>query len=333
MTSLVRRTTGRLVAAVLVTAAAGTAALVPSAPASAATCSSASGVSVVVDFGSLGGGVQSGCVSDGAGQSAASVFSSAGVALTRVSGMAGFVCRVQGLPSPEVEGCNDTPPDDAYWGLWWSDGTSGSWVYSNYGVDGLKVPNGAYIGFAWQGSGSKRVPGLTPAPHQAAAPQPTAPTSGPTSKPTSKPTSQADQQAHVEAVEQADEEAQRHAVLEARPARRRRLRRRRPTSARADRERLGRGDAHGATDGLARSSVRRPSAASASAVPTTSASVPSPTVSTDGETSAPIAPVSDAAAPEQSSALPAWVVPLVLLVLAGGGLAAYLVRRRSRPSP
>jgi cytochrome c-type biogenesis protein CcmH/NrfF len=33
------------------------------------------------------------------------------------------------------------------------------------------------------------------------------------------------------------------------------------------------------------------------------------------------------------STLPVWVVPLVLLVLAGGGVAAYLVRRRGRAHP
>ena len=57
----------RLAAAVLVAAAAG---LGVSAPAQAASCSSAHGVSVVVDFHQLGGGVQSACDAGGGGKTA-----------------------------------------------------------------------------------------------------------------------------------------------------------------------------------------------------------------------------------------------------------------------
>ena len=58
-------------------------------------------------------------------------------------------------------------PTDAYWGLWWSDGQSGSWSYSPSGAGSLTVPEGGYVAFAWQ-SGSKAPPGVrrqhTPAP-------------------------------------------------------------------------------------------------------------------------------------------------------------------------
>jgi hypothetical protein len=41
----------------------------------------------------------------------------------------------------------------------------------------------------------------------------------------------------------------------------------------------------------------------------------------------------DAGADDTEGALPAWVVPLVLLALAAGGGATYLLRRRQRTSP
>ena len=63
-----------LAAAVLVAAAAGTLAPGPTSPAQAATCADSGGVSVVVDFKGLGGGLQSVCDSSGGGQKAAALF-------------------------------------------------------------------------------------------------------------------------------------------------------------------------------------------------------------------------------------------------------------------
>ncbi|MGZ4456328.1 MAG: hypothetical protein ACXVGM_19035, partial [Oryzihumus sp.] len=113
----VTRTAARLAAAVLVTAAVG---LLPTAPAQAAACSTGSGVTVVVDFHELGGGVQQVCDAGGAGEDAATQFTESGFSLTRVQRQPGFVCRVDGAPSSDP--CQNTPPADAYWGLWWSDG-------------------------------------------------------------------------------------------------------------------------------------------------------------------------------------------------------------------
>ncbi|MCW2756816.1 MAG: hypothetical protein JWO46_562 [Nocardioidaceae bacterium] len=164
----------RLAAAVQLTAAAG--AVAPLAPASAAACSSADGVTVVVDFHELGGGVQQVCDSGGAGKSAATQFTESGFTLTRVQRQPGFVCRVNGAPSEDP--CVNTPPADAYWGLWWSDGTSGSWTYASQGVDSLKVPEGGYVALSWNGSATKSPPGAAPAPHAAE------PTASPTPHPT-----------------------------------------------------------------------------------------------------------------------------------------------------
>ena len=134
-----RRYVAHLVAAVALTAAASA---LPVAPAQAAACSSADGVSVVVDFHELGGGVQQVCDSGGAGKTASQQFGESGFALERVQRQPGFVCRVNGAPSEEQDSCVNTPPSNAYWGLWWSDGKSGSWSYATQGVDSLKVPEG-----------------------------------------------------------------------------------------------------------------------------------------------------------------------------------------------
>ena len=58
---------------------------------------------------------------------------------------AGSTARRQTVP------CVSTPPANAYWGLYWSNGTSGSWSYSSLGVGSLTVPAGGSVAFAWQG--------------------------------------------------------------------------------------------------------------------------------------------------------------------------------------
>jgi hypothetical protein len=177
----------RLTVAVLVAAAVG---LGASGPAQAATCSGSSGVSVVVDFHQLGGGVQTYCDAGGAGKTADAQLKDAGHQLTYVQRQPGFVCRIDGVPADDP--CVNTPPADAYWSLWWSDGTSGTWSYSSSGAASLKVPNGGYVGLSWQQGSSKAVPGVAPKAHAASSPtsHPTThPTSHPTVHPTSGPTS------------------------------------------------------------------------------------------------------------------------------------------------
>jgi hypothetical protein len=101
-------------------------------PAHAAACTSG-GVTVVVDYGSLHSGVDEACVAGGGGKKAADLFEAAHEPLTYVTSQAGAVCRVAGQPSSAT--CSDMPPADAYWGLFWSDGASGSWTYAPLGVN------------------------------------------------------------------------------------------------------------------------------------------------------------------------------------------------------
>jgi hypothetical protein len=173
----------RLTVAVLVAAAVGFGA---PGPAQAATCGSASGVSVVVDFHQLGGGVKTFCDAGGAGEYADAQFVGAGHALTYVQRQPGFVCRVDEVPSSDP--CVVTPPATAYWSLWWSDGRSGTWSYASTGVASLKVPQGGYVALSWQQGKAKAAPGVAPKAHPSSSPT-SHPTSHPPSSPPSSPSS------------------------------------------------------------------------------------------------------------------------------------------------
>lgn len=163
------RTIARVAAAAALAAAAY--AGLPTAPATAAGCPTDHGVTVVVDFHQLGGGVQTACVADGGGQTASQLFPAAGFPLTYVQRQPGFVCRVSGKPADNP--CVNTPPADAYWALYWSDGESGRWTYATSGAGGQHVPDGGYVAFSWQGSSDSTPPGASPTPHPSTSPTPT----------------------------------------------------------------------------------------------------------------------------------------------------------------
>ena len=179
------------VAGVLLVVAPGT--LAAPAAAAAGRCDPGSGVTVVVDPGPLGGGTEVGCDPGGAGTAASRVVPVAGFTLTYVNGQP-FVCRVDGRPDSSQETCAQTPPADAYWGLFWSDGSDGTWTYASVGVAGLRVPEGGSIGFRFEDGGAAERPGLAPTvtpPAPAPTPTPTpTPTPGPTRTPTPSPTRQ-----------------------------------------------------------------------------------------------------------------------------------------------
>ena len=145
-------------------------------------------MTVVVDYHQLGGGVQQACDADGGGKAASTVFPDSGFPLAYVQRQPGFVCRVSGAPASDP--CVNTPPAGAYWSLWWSDGKSGTWTYSSTGVGSLKVPDGGYVAFSWQGQAGKAAPGVTPTPRAASSspsPSPSAGDSGGGDGPTGGP--------------------------------------------------------------------------------------------------------------------------------------------------
>ena len=166
-----RRRLASLLTVVVVGAVAPVVAAAGPASAAGGYCAKGSGVTVVVDDGALGGGTSMGCDPQGANTAGSTVVPRAGFPLTYVQKQPGFVCRVNGAPASAS--CGNTPPADAYWGLFWSDGKSGSWTYSSVGIGSLKVPAGGFIGWRWQNSNSRANPGTAPVSPVAASPRPT----------------------------------------------------------------------------------------------------------------------------------------------------------------
>ncbi|MCF6377034.1 MSCRAMM family adhesin SdrC [Nocardioides KLBMP 9356] len=182
----IRRWTARFAILVCGLVASGLSVAAPAAllpAAQAATCTTSGGVSVVVDYRERGGATFTACAPDGGGKTASAIFASVGVQLTYATRQPGFVCRVNGVPTSDP--CVNASPANAYWGLFWADGTKSSWTYSSYGVGGLTVPAGGSVGWSWQqdrsASGSVP-PGIAPPVASAASATPTsAPTTAPSS--------------------------------------------------------------------------------------------------------------------------------------------------------
>ncbi|CCH73380.1 conserved exported hypothetical protein [Nostocoides australiense Ben110] len=146
-------------------------------PATAATCSSTDGVSVVVDSGN---GIQTGCA-PGDPASAWAALESAGFRLEGTQRFpASFICRINGYPAPADEPCVQTPPTRAYWALW-SAAAGGGWTYSSTGAASLNPAPGSSVGVAF---GAGRQPGMAPpvvSPPSTTAPATTSTTRAPTS--------------------------------------------------------------------------------------------------------------------------------------------------------
>lgn len=137
--------------------------------AQAAACSGTTGVTVVVDFGSLGGGIQVGCAA-GSPASGLSALSAAGFSYAFVPRQLGLVCQISAKPSP----CNGAPTS-AYWAYWHGQ-AGGSWTYSTQGAGSYHPPAGSVEGWAF---GAGRQPGIGPPAH----PAPPVPPKKPPKKP------------------------------------------------------------------------------------------------------------------------------------------------------
>ncbi|USX48913.1 hypothetical protein [Lentzea sp. HUAS12] len=118
-------------------------------PASAASCA---GVEVVVDFGSLGGGVQTGCAA-GDPATGLTALTGAGFTYSFVPRQPGFVCRINALPNP----CT-VPTTSAYWSYWHAS-PGGTWSYSTSGASGYDPAPGSVEGWAF---GAGVAPAATP---------------------------------------------------------------------------------------------------------------------------------------------------------------------------
>ncbi len=285
----------RLVAGAVLALAAG---LVAPAPAQAAACPAGQGVTVVVDRGQLGGGTSTVCESDGGGDYASTIFTDAGFALTYVQRTPGFVCRVDGQPTAEQDDCVNTPPANAYGGLFWSNGTSGDWAYSNAGVGSLKVPEGGSVALVWQSSDQRRQPSVPP-PAQAASSPSSSPSQTASQSPTANPSQDPSSQA---TSSQATSQA--------------------PSATSAPSQQQASSPSGSATATPTAGATRSDSAAPSEKPPASPTETASPTAS------AATSPVTtDPMPPNEGGGLPTWIVVLVLGAL-GAGVTFLTVSRR-----
>ena len=281
----------RPAAAVLVTAAAGgLVTLAGSAPASAAPCSGTAGVTVVVEYGALGGGTEVSCAPEGGGRTADRLLEDTGHALTFLQRFPAFVCRIDGVPAEDP--CVNTPPADAYWGLWWSDGESGEWSYSSLAAGSLTVPAGGYVAMVWDDSSGDVRPQTGAPAHPTPTPTPTKKPS-PTPAPTPSPSSAATPTATP--AEPTSEPTPR------------------PTQSKLPKP----------------SKTPSPSEETVTPDPTTEPSSDEPS---DQQTAAaaPLDDPVDPSAAADDGGLPAWVAPVVVVVLLGAAGGVAVARRRQQ---
>ena len=129
----------------------------------AAACTQPDDVTVVVDFQGLDREDAVSCAPGGAGKSAAALIEQAGVDVAGTTTYPdAIICRVDGLPDAAAEPCSDMPSADAYWTLWWSDGSKGAWDYAQEGAATLKVPGGGFVGLSFQEGQDEVAPSLAP---------------------------------------------------------------------------------------------------------------------------------------------------------------------------
>jgi hypothetical protein len=156
--------------------------------ASSGACPGPTGVTVVVDFQGLGGGILVRCA-PGSPSTGFAALAGAGLDVEQVRNTPGFLCRIDGRPGPDQERCINTPPATAYWSYWHAS-RGGSWVYSQLGAGNRKPPPGSVEGWSFAAGSTSESdapkPGIAP---PAPPVDPTAiPTPRPTARPTPKPT-------------------------------------------------------------------------------------------------------------------------------------------------
>jgi hypothetical protein len=150
----------------LVLAAGALAAPGLAAPASAGVvagaCQTSKGVTVVVNFGSLGWGTKVSCYTGATSSTTGlSALHGAGFSTTPTQHDGdGFVCRISGQPTPDQDSCINTPPASAYWSYWQAT-NGGSWAYSNEGAATQHVHVGGFEGWSF-GNGSARPTSSSP---------------------------------------------------------------------------------------------------------------------------------------------------------------------------
>ncbi len=169
------RRAARLVLAVALLAAATTAVLpfAPGTPAAGAwtegPCPTAAGVTVVVDFQELGGGVWVRCT-DSTVDTGFQALDATAIPWSPTVRFPGFLCRIDGKPAGDP--CQNTSPASAYWSYWIAD-RGGAWCYSTFGAGNRNPPEGTVEGWSFslnRTSTSPATPRYAPPPRVPGAP-------------------------------------------------------------------------------------------------------------------------------------------------------------------
>ncbi|MGQ0832026.1 MAG: hypothetical protein ACT4OV_10150 [Microthrixaceae bacterium] len=128
-----------------------------SAGASVGPCEDHSGVTVVVDFGVLGGGVQTRCAPEPV-SSGFDALTKAGFTYSGTTRFPGLLCRIDGKPSPQQDPCYNAPSPSSYWAYWTAPEPGGAWTYSDMGAGNRDPEPGTVEGWAFS-KGCTREPG------------------------------------------------------------------------------------------------------------------------------------------------------------------------------
>ena len=110
-------------------------------------CTDNVGITVVIDFQELGGGVNVRCAS-GPATTGLAALDNSGISWEGTQRFPGVVCRIAGQPGPDVEPCGNTPPGNAYWSYWIAP-RGGPWCYSTTGAGNRTPPPGSIEGWSF----------------------------------------------------------------------------------------------------------------------------------------------------------------------------------------
>ena len=146
-------------------------------------CTDGQGITLVVDFQSLGGGVNLRCAAQPI-NNGYDAFRRANVSYETVEGK-DFVCRIAALP--EDANCSAYPPGNHYWSYWWAK-PGGDWTYATKGAGAHKPVPGAYEGWSFVNSDTATPPRYPPPPPPTTTTTPatTAPTAAPSGPTTTR---------------------------------------------------------------------------------------------------------------------------------------------------
>jgi prenyltransferase beta subunit len=117
----------------------------PPVAAAEGACTTAAGVTVVIDFQDLGGGVSIRCVS-GEVDNGFAALTAAGINFQTATRAPGFLCKIAGLPAAEQ--CIQPAPTTAYWSYWLAN-RGGTWCYSSLGAGNILPPPGSVQGWSF----------------------------------------------------------------------------------------------------------------------------------------------------------------------------------------